>query len=159
MPDYVYLSQEGYDKLSKELDDLKHNKRPEITKKIAEARAFGDLKENAEYHAAKEAQSVLEAKITQLEQTLRRAKILKREDMAEDKITILSRVKLKDLYRNVEVEYTLVSPQESDSRENKISTASPVGKALLGKKIGDIIEIKVPAGTLKYQVVDLKLSI
>ena len=159
MPDYIYLSQEGYDKIAKELEDLKHVKRPDIAKKIAEARAFGDLKENAEYHAAKESQTVVEAKISQLEQTLSRAKILKKEDIAADKITILSRVKLKDLNRNLEVEYTLVSPQESDSRENKISTASPVGKALLGREIGDVIEIKVPAGLLKYQVMDLKLSI
>ena len=79
--------------------------------------------------------------------------------MAADKITILSRVKLKDLNRNLEVEYTLVSPQESDSRENRISTASPVGKALLGRKIGDVVEIRVPAGLIKYQVMDLKLSI
>jgi len=159
MPDYVYLSQEGYDRILKELEDLKHVKRPDISKKIAEARSFGDLKENAEYHAAKESQVVVEAKILQLEQTLSRAKILKKEDMAVDKITILSQVKLKDLNRDLEVEYILVSPQESDSRENKISTASPVGKALLGRKIGDVIEIRVPAGLLKYQVMDLKLSI
>jgi len=159
MPDYIYLSQDGYDKLKQELEELKGVKRPELSRKISEARDFGDLKENAEYHAAKEAQAVLEAKILQLEQTMSRAKILKKDDIATDKVTILSQVKLKDVNRNMEVEYTLVAPEESDFKENKISTTSPVGKALLGRKKGDIVEIKVPAGLLKYKVLDLKLSI
>ena len=159
MVDYIYLSQEGYDNLKAELEELKAIKRPEIIKKISEARAFGDLKENAEYHAAKEAQSVLENKILQLEQTMSRAKILKKGDMAANKVTILSQVKLKDLHRNVEIEYTLVSPEESDFKLNKISTTSPVGKALLGKEIGDVVEIQVPAGILKYEILDLKLAI
>jgi transcription elongation factor GreA len=88
-----------------------------------------------------------------------RAKILKKGDMAADKVTILSQVKIKDLYRNIEIEYTLVSPEESDFKLNKISTTSPVGKALLGKEIGDVVEIQVPAGVLKYEILDLKLAI
>ena len=159
MPDYIYLSQEGYDNLKSKLEELKQVKRPELSKKIAEARDFGDLKENAEYHAAKEAQVLLESKITQIEQTLSRAKILSKDDMAKDKVTILSQVRLKDLKNDLEVEYTLVSPAESDFKLNKISTTSPVGKALLGKKKGDVVLINVPAGTLKYQILDLKLSI
>jgi len=159
MSDYIYLSQEGFDNLKSELEELKQVKRPELSKKIAEARDFGDLKENAEYHAAKEAQVLLESKITQIEQTLSRAKVLSKDDMAKDKVTILSQVRLKDLKNDLEVEYTLVSPAESDFKLNKISTTSPVGKALLGKKKGDVVEITVPAGTLKYKVVDLKLSI
>ncbi|NOQ97657.1 MAG: transcription elongation factor GreA [Calditrichae bacterium] len=159
MPDYIYLSQEGYDRLKLELEELKGVKRPEISRKISEARDFGDLKENAEYHAAKEAQAVLEVKIMQLEQTMSRAKVLKKNDIASDKVTILSQVRLKDINRDLEVEYTLVSPQESDFKQNKISTTSPVGKALLGKEKGDVVEIKVPAGILKYEVMDLKLSI
>jgi transcription elongation factor GreA len=159
MPDYIYLSQKGYDNLKDELKELKQVKRPEISKKIAEARDFGDLKENAEYHAAKEAQVLLESKISRLEQTLSRAKVLSKNDMAKDKVTILSIIKLKDLNHQTEVEYTLVSPEESDFKLNKISTTSPVGKALLGKKKGDTVEIKVPAGILKYQIMDLKLSI
>jgi transcription elongation factor GreA len=159
MPDYIYLSPEGYDNLKDELKELKQVKRPELSKKIAEARDFGDLKENAEYHAAKEAQVLLENRISRIEQTLSRAKVLSKNDMAKDKVTILSIVKLKDLNHQTEVEYTLVSPAESDFKLNKISTISPVGKALLGKKKGDIVEIKVPAGTLKYQIMDLKLSI
>jgi transcription elongation factor GreA len=159
MPDYIYLSQEGYDNLKSKLEELKQVKRPELSKKIAEARDFGDLKENAEYHAAKEAQVLLESKITQIEQTLSRAKVLSKDDMAKDKVTILSQVRLKDLKNDLEVEYTLVSPAESDFKLNKISTTSPVGKALLGKKKGDVVLINVPAGTLKYQILDLKLSI
>jgi transcription elongation factor GreA len=159
MADYVYLSQDGYDKLKSELEELKGTKRPEIIKKIAEARDFGDLKENAEYHAAKEAQTVLESKILKLEQTLSRSRILKKSDMATDKVTILSQVKLKDVNRNIEMEYTLVSPEESDFKSSKISTTSPVGKALLGKKSGDVVEINVPAGILKYEILDVKLSI
>ena len=159
MPDYIYLSQEGYDNLKSKLEELKQVKRPELSKKIAEARDFGDLKENAEYHAAKEAQLLLESKITQIEQTLSRAKVLSKDDMAKDKVTILSQVRLKDLKNDLEVEYTLVSPAESDFKLNKISTTSPVGKALLGKKKGDVVLINVPAGTLKYQILDLKLSI
>lgn len=159
MPEYVYLSQEGYDKLKAELDNLKQVKRPELSEKISVARDFGDLKENAEYHAAKEALSMVETKISQLELTLGRAKILKKDDMAKDKVTILSQVKLKDLNRSREIEYILVSPEESDFKQNKISTTSPVGRALLGKEIGDTVEIKVPAGFLRYQVLDIKLSI
>ena len=159
MTSYIYLSQDGYDKLKTELEELKSTKRPEIIKKIAEAREFGDLKENAEYHAAKEAQTHLESKILQLEQTISRARILKKSYVATDKVTILSQVKLKDLNRNIEMEYTLVSPEESDFKANKISTTSPVGKALLGRKSGDVINIKVPAGVLKYEILDVKLSI
>lgn len=159
MSDYVYLSKEGYENLKKELNELKQVKRPELSQKISEARDFGDLKENAEYHAAKEALTLLEAKITQLEQTIHRAKILNKNDMAKDKVTILSQVKLKDLKRNAEIEYTLVSAEESDFKMNKISTTSPVGKALLGKEKGDVVEIRVPAGMLKYEILDIKLSI
>lgn len=159
MSGWVYLSKEGYEKLKKELEELKQVKRPELSEKISVARDFGDLKENAEYHAAKEALALLETKIAQLEETMSRAKVLNKNEMAKDQVTILSRVKLKDLKRNVEVEYTLVSPEESDFQKKKISTTSPVGKALLGKKIGDIVEIKVPAGILKYEVLGIELSI
>ncbi|MBN2365766.1 MAG: transcription elongation factor GreA [Calditrichaeota bacterium] len=159
MPDYIYLSKEGYDKIKNELEELKQIKRPEISRKISEARDFGDLKENAEYHAAKEAQVVLEAKIKKLEETMMRARILKKQDMAKDRITILSHVRLKDLNRNSEIEYILVAPEESDFNSGKISITSPVGKSLLGKQKGDTVEIKVPAGTLRYQILDLKLSI
>ena len=156
MADYIYLSKEGYEKLKNELAELKQVKRPELSKKISEARDFGDLRENAEYHAAKEALALLENRITKLEQTLRRAKILNKEDLAKNKIITLTRVRLKDLVKNVEVEYTLVSPEESDFKQKKISTTSPVGKSLLGKKVGDVVEIKVPAGILKYEILNIQ---
>ncbi|MFZ0389661.1 MAG: transcription elongation factor GreA [Calditrichia bacterium] len=159
MADYVYLSKEGYDKLKKELEELKGVKRPELSEKISVARDFGDLKENAEYHAAKEALSLLEHKISQLEQTISRARVLNREDIAKDQVTILSKVKLNDLRRNSKMEYMLVSPEESDFKQNKISTTSPVGKALLGKKVGDVVEIKVPAGLLKFEILEINLTI
>ena len=157
--DKTPMTAAGAEKLRAELNELKSVARPRVIKAIAEAREHGDLKENAEYHAAKEVQAVLEAKILQLEQTMSRAKILKKNDIASDKVTILSQVRLKDINRDREVEYTLVSPQESDFKQNKISTTSPVGKALLGKQKGDVVEVRVPAGILKYEVVDLKLSI
>ncbi|NOX38578.1 MAG: transcription elongation factor GreA [Calditrichaeota bacterium] len=159
MGGFIYLSQEGYDKLKKELEELKSVKRPEIAQKISEARDFGDLRENAEYHAAKEAMALLENRIAQLEETLRRAKIINKKDLSDDQVSIYTTVLLKDLVRNQEVQYTLVSPEESDFKQKKISTTSPVGKALLGKKVGDVVEIQVPAGTLRYEVLEIKLSI
>ncbi len=159
MAGFIYLSQEGYDKLKKELEELKSVKRPEIAQKISEARDFGDLRENAEYHAAKEAMALLENRIAQLEETLRRAKIINKKDLSEGQVSIYTTVLLKDLVRNQQVQYTLVSPEESDFKQKKISTTSPVGKALLGKKVGDVVEIQVPAGTLKYEVLEIKLSI
>ncbi len=159
MGGFIYLSQEGYDKLKKELEELKSVKRPEIAQKISDARDFGDLRENAEYHAAKEAMALLENRIAQLEETLRRAKIINKKDLSDDQVSIYTTVLLKDLVRNQEVQYTLVSPEESDFKQKKISTTSPVGKALLGKKVGDVVEIQVPAGTLRYEVLEIKLSI
>ena len=158
MSGFVYLSKEGYEKIQADLKELKEVKRPELSEKISVARDFGDLKENAEYHAAKEALGMVETKIIQLEQTLSRAKVLNKNDIAKDVVTILSRVKLKDLKRNMEMEYTLVAPEESDFKLKKISTTSPVGKGLLGKKVGDKIDIKVPAGMLSYEILDIELT-
>ena len=159
MSGYIYLSREGLEKMKKELKELKQVKRPELSRKIAEARDFGDLKENAEYHAAKEALAFLENRIVQLEETVRKVKILSKDELVEGKVTILSSVKLKDLINDKEIEYSLVAPEESDFKSRKISTTSPVGKALLGKQIDDIVEINVPAGSLKYKVLDIKTLI
>lgn len=159
MSKFIYLSRDGYDKIQGELEELKTVKRPELSKKISEARDFGDLKENAEYHAAKEALALLEARIAKLEETLRRAKVIKKDDITDEHVSIYTTVKLLDLQREVEREYTLVSNEESNFQENKISTVSPVGKALLGKKRGETVEIKVPAGLLKYKILDIKMSI
>ncbi len=151
----VYLTRERLVELEQELRDLKMNGRKQIAQKIADARGHGDLSENAEYEAAKEEQQHLELKISKLEHTLSRAKIIDARDLPNDKIYILSRVKLKDLKTDEIFEYLLVSPEESNFEQNKISVTSPIGKALLGKNQGDAVEIKVPVGILKYQILEV----
>ena len=151
----VYLTRERLVVLEQELRELKSNGRKIMAQKIADARGHGDLSENAEYDAAKEEQQHLELKISKLESTLSRAKIIEAKDLPNDKIYILSRVKLKDLKTNENFEYLLVSPEESDFEEGKISVTSPIGKALLGKVKGDSVEIKVPAGILRYKILDI----
>ena len=151
----VYLTRERLVEIEHELRELKTNGRKLIAQKIAEARGHGDLSENAEYEAAKEEQQHLELRISKLEITLSRAKIIEAKDLPNDKIYILSRVKLKDLKNGEEVEYLLVSPEESNFEANKISVTSPIGKALLGKVKGEKVEIKVPAGTLRYHILDI----
>ncbi|HUI65011.1 MAG TPA: transcription elongation factor GreA [Bacteroidota bacterium] len=151
----VYLTRERLVEIEQELRDLKVNGRKVIAQKIADARGHGDLSENAEYDAAKEEQQHLELKISRLETTLSRAKIIEARDLPNDKVYILSRVKLKDLKTDEMHEYLLVSPEESNYEENKISVTSPIGKALLGKVKGDLVDITVPAGKLKYQILDI----
>lgn len=151
----VYLTRERLVEIEQELHDLKTNGRKTIAQKIAEARGHGDLSENAEYDAAKEEQQHLELKISKLETTLSRAKIIEARDLPNDKIYILSRVKLLDMNANEEFEYLLVSPEEADFDHNKISVTSPIGKSLLGRLKGDVLDIKVPAGTLKYKILDI----
>ena len=155
IPETVYLTRERVVEIEQQLHDLKLNGRKAVAAKIAEARGHGDLSENAEYDAAKEEQQHLELRISKLEATLARAKIIHASDLPNDKIYILSRVKLKDLKANEDFEYLLVSPEESNFEENKISVTSPIGKALLGKNKGDLVEIKVPAGMLKYKILDI----
>jgi len=151
----VYLTRERLVEIEKELRDLKMNGRKSVAMKIADARGHGDLSENAEYDAAKEEQQHLELKISKLEQTLSRAKIIEAKDLPNDKIYILSRVKLIDLKTNEKCEYLLVSPEESDFDENKISVTSPIGKALLGKTKGETVEVTVPVGVLRYKITDV----
>lgn len=151
----VYLTRERLVEIENELRDLKTNGRKVMAQKIADARGHGDLSENAEYDAAKEEQQHLEMKISRLELTLSHAKIIEAKDLPNDKIYILSRVKLKDLKTNDLFEYLLVSPEESNFEDNKISVTSPIGKALLGKTKGQTVEIKVPVGLLKYQILDI----
>jgi transcription elongation factor GreA len=155
MPEAVYLTRERLVEIESELRDLKVNGRKIVAQKIADARGHGDLTENAEYDAAKEEQQHLELRIGRLEQTLSRAKIIDARDLPNDKIYILSRVKLKDLKTNEEFEYLLVSPEESNFEANKISVTSPIGKALLGKTKGESVEIKVPVGMLSYKILDV----
>lgn len=151
----IYLTRERLVELERDLHDLKTNGRKTIAQKIADARGHGDLSENAEYDAAKEEQQHLEMRIAKLETTLSRAKLIAAEDLPNDKVYILSRVKLKDLNTREQFEYLLVSNEEANFEENKISVSSPIGKALLGKVKGETVDIKVPAGLLKYQILDV----
>lgn len=153
--DRVYLTKEGRDKLEQELHDLKIRGRQEVAERIAEARSHGDLKENAEYDAAKEAQGMLELRIAKIEETLSKSREIDESLLDNNKIYILSNVKIKNLKTKAVVTYTLVSPEESDLENNKISTSSPIGKALLGHEVGDKVEIKVPAGMITFEVLEI----
>jgi len=152
---FVYLTRERLHELETELNKLKSNGRKDIAEKIAEARGHGDLTENAEYDAAKIEQEYLEMKIRKLEETLTRVKIISANDLPDDKIYILHTVKLKDLKTHEEFTYKLVSPEEADLDSDKISVTSPIGKALLGKKVKEEIELNVPAGKIKYKILDI----
>ena len=148
----IYLSHEAYEKLQKELAKLKTVKRRELAKAVGIARAHGDISENAEYDAAKEAQGLNEKKIAELEANLSRVQILDDTNMPKDEALIGATVKLKDMDSKEEFEYTLVSELEGDYSQGKVSVTSPVGKGLLGHKKNDVVEIDVPAGTLKYKI-------
>jgi transcription elongation factor GreA len=148
----IPMSREGYDKKKAQLDHMKNVQMIEITKRVATAREMGDLSENAEYHAAREDQGMLQAKIRQLEDELARAYIVDRSNLPSDNVVFGARVKVKDLDFDEEEEYTLVGPGEEDYDNNKILITSPIGQGLLGKKIGDVAEIQVPRGVLRYQI-------
>ena len=155
--EFVYLTQQGLDKLKNDLHELKYKKRPEVSQKVATARDHGDLKENAEYHAAREELSFLETKIQQMQNRVARARVIAEDEIDTDEVSILNRVKVKDLKRGREYTYTLVSAEEADVRQDKISISSPVGKGLLGKKVGDVAEITVPAGILSYEILSIEV--
>ena len=149
----IYLTQDGFHKLHDELEYLKNTKRREIAKALEHARALGDLRENAEYSAAKEALAENERRIHELENKLARAEIVSDSNVPTDQAFIGARVKVLDLDTEQEDEYTLVGADEANPIEGLISVTSPVGKALLGKGIGDEVDIDVPAGTLKYKII------
>ncbi|MFZ2937843.1 MAG: transcription elongation factor GreA [Candidatus Omnitrophota bacterium] len=151
----VYLTRGGYEKLVGELETLKTVRRRQLSKAIGEARSHGDISENAEYDAAKDAQAHNEERIAELEFKLAHARILDHEDMSNDEVLIGAKVKLKDMDTSEELEYTFVSEIESDYSQNKISVTAPVGKALLGHKLGEVVEIKIPAGTIKYKILEI----
>ena len=153
-----YLSQEGYDKLDAELRDLKTRGRREIADDIAEARAKGDLSENAEYDAAKEAQGHLETRIQELENTLATAKILDTKNMDTSKVYLMSKVTILNVKMKKEMSYILVGKDEADFGSGKISVDSPIGSALLGKEVGDVVEVTVPAGTLHLEVKKIEIG-
>ena len=152
---YNYMTQAGYDKLIAEINELESVHRPEISRQIAEARDKGDLSENAEYDAAKEAQGLLEGKIAQLKAQVANARIIDESQLDVSKVLVLSTVKLKNLANNMQLTYTLVAESEADLKAGKISVSSPIGKGLLGKSVGEIAEIKVPNGTLKMEVLEI----
>jgi transcription elongation factor GreA len=151
----IYLSREGYERLRLELEQLKNVKRREISKAIGEARAHGDLSENAEYDAAKDAQGYNEKKISELEEKLGRARILEDENIPVDQVLIGATVKLKDMDSGEDLQYTFVDEEESDYSQNRLSISSPVGSGLLGHKENEVVLIKVPAGMLKYKIIKI----
>ena len=151
-----YLSKEGYEKLNSELHDLKTRGRKQIAKDIAEARAQGDLSENAEYDAAKEAQGHLEKRIAELENTLATSRIIDDKNIDTSKVYILSKVTILNHNTKKEMQYTLVAPQEADFKLKKISIDSPIGKALMGHAVGDAVEVDVPAGKLKLEIKNIE---
>ena len=157
MSDVSYMTQEGYDKASGQLELMKTKGREEVAAAIAEARDKGDLSENAEYDAAKDAQGLLEAKINELEKALSNVRIIDASQLDGSKVTILSKVTMKNLRNNKEIEYMLVSETESDLKLKRISVNSPIGKGLLGKVIGDIAEVSTPAGVIRFEILDINL--
>ncbi len=150
-----YLTQEGYQKLMQELEYLKTVRRREIAREIEKARAFGDLSENAEYDAAKDAQAHNEKKLNELSFKLSHARIIDNEKMLSDEVLIGAKVSLKDLDTGEELVYTLVSEMEADYEQNKISVSSPVGRGLLNHKENEEVDIKIPAGVLRYKIVKI----
>ncbi|UTW64595.1 transcription elongation factor GreA [bacterium SCSIO 12741] len=155
MSKITYYTEEGLQKLKDELHQLKTYERPKISQQIADARDKGDLSENAEYDAAKEAQGLLELKISQMEELLGNARIVDESQMDTSKAYILSTVKIKNQANNMELTYKLVAENEQDLRAGKISVESPIGKGLLGKEVGDIAEVKTPGGMLKFELLDI----
>lgn len=151
----TYLTQQGMDKLKADLEHLKRIERPSISAQIAEARDKGDLSENAEYDAAKEAQGLLELKISKMQAMFADAVVIDESKLDTDRVLILSRVKMKNQKNGMEVEYTLVPENEADLKAKKISVESPIGKGLLGKKVGEMAEIQVPNGTVKFEIIEI----
>ncbi len=153
----TYMSKEGYDNLLKEISHLESVERPRIVAAIAEARDKGDLSENAEYDSAKEAQGLLEAKISMLKATLLDVRILDESQVSTDSVQILTKVTIRNTKNNQQMKYTLVSEAEANLREGKISTGTPIAKALIGKKIGDIVPVQLPVGTVEFEIMNIEL--
>ena len=155
MSEVSYYTKEGLKKLKDELNHLKDIERPKASNAIGEARDKGDLSENAEYDAAKEAQGMLEMKISKMEEIMANARLIDESQLDLSKILVLSKVKIKNLNNQMEMNYTLVAESEADLKSGKISVNSPIGKGLLGKKVGEIAEVIVPNGTLKFEIISI----
>ena len=154
----IYLSEQGFNDLKNELNHLVTVERPNIIKQIAEARDKGDLSENAEYDAAKEAQGLLEAKISKLELDLSNARILDESNVDTSTVRLLTHVTIENLENSMQMSYIIVSESEADITAKKISSSSPIGKGLLGKKEGDVVDINVPNGAVKFKIISIKSS-
>ena len=152
-----YMTKEGYNKLLEEINYLESEKRPAITRQIAEARDKGDLSENAEYDAAKEAQGHVEVKIAQLKNLLSNARLIDETQISTDSVQILNKVTIKNLKNNQTMAYTLVAESEADLKQAKLAVNSPIAKGLMGKKVGDVAEITVPNGTMTFEIMNISL--
>ncbi|MFO7655859.1 MAG: transcription elongation factor GreA [Bacteroidales bacterium] len=150
-----YITEEGLHKLKEELDNLLNVERPAISKLIAEARDKGDLSENAEYDAAKDAQGMLELKISKLKEEVANARIIDKSRIDTSVIQIMNRVKIKNKSNNITMEYIIVSESEADIKRGKISVKTPIAQGLLGKKVGDVVDIKVPSGVIPFEIIDI----
>lgn len=157
MSDKIYLTEEGLKNLKEELYQLRSVERPSISKQIAEARDKGDLSENAEYSAAKEAQGLLELRISKLEDTVAKSRIIDESRIDTSTVQVLNRVKIKNTSNGMEMQYLLVPENEANLKEGKLAVSSPIAKGLLGKKVGDVVEVKVPSGLVSFEIVDISL--
>jgi len=152
-----YMTKDGYDKLVSEINYLEAVKRPEISAQIAEARDKGDLSENAEYDAAKEAQGIMEAKLSQLKTLLANARLIDETRISTDEVQILNKVKIKNTKSSAVMTYTLVSDSEANLKEGKIAVSTPIAQGLMGKKKGDVVDIQVPSGLMTFEILDISL--
>jgi len=153
----TYMTEDGYKKLKEEINALETVDRPAISRQIAEARDKGDLSENAEYDAAKEAQGLLEAKIAQLKSLLANARLINEDAIGTDKVQILNKVTIRNTKNNQQMTYMLVAESEANLKENKIAVSTPIAQGLMGKKVGDVAEIKVPSGLMSFEIVDISI--
>ena len=154
----VILTPEGFKKLTQEIEFLSTEKRREVADRIRVAREFGDIAENAEYDDAKNEQALLEHRIATLEERLRNARVIEKKDIAKDVVSVGSKVRLRDLDAKQTVEYRIVGSAEADPAENKLSNESPVGKAIMGKKKGEVVEVAAPRGSLKFKILEIKAA-
>ncbi|NDV68880.1 transcription elongation factor GreA [Dysgonomonas sp. 25] len=153
----TYMTEDGYKKLKEEINQLETVERPAISRQIAEARDKGDLSENAEYDAAKEAQGLLEAKIAQLKGLLANARLINEDAIGTDKVQILNKVTIRNTKNNQQMTYTLVAESEANLKEGKIAVSTPIAQGLMGKKVGETAEIKVPQGVMTFEIVDISI--
>ena len=154
----IVLTKEGYQKLRQEIEELSTTRRREVAERIKLAREFGDIAENAEYDDAKNEQALLEHRIATLEERLRNARVIDKKDVAKDVVSIGSKVKLRDLDAKQTVEYRIVGSAEANPAENKLSNESPVGKAIIGRKKGETVEVAAPRGAMKFKILEIKAA-